>query len=123
MINDAGRKVGYLNLRTFITPAEGTLRTAFASFKAAGVSDVIVDLRYNGGGLLSTAQVLANLLGGNRSTSDVIDYQTFRPEKSANNTVANFAPEASSVAPAHIAFIGAGGTASSFYLVMNAFTP
>ncbi len=123
VITDAGRKVGYINLRTFITPAEGTLRTAFASFKSAGVSDVIIDLRYNGGGLLSTAQVLANLLGGNRSTTDVIDYQTFRPEKFANNVTANFAPEASSVAPAHIAFIGAGGTASASELVINAFTP
>lgn len=123
VINDAGRKVGYLNLRTFITPAEATLRTAFASFKSAGVTDVIVDLRYNGGGLLSTAQVLSNLLGGNRSTSDVIDYQTFRPEKAANNVTANFAPEASSVAPTHIAFIGTGGTASASELVINAFTP
>ncbi len=123
IINDGGKQVGYVNLRTFITPAEDALRTAFAKFKAAGVTDVIVDLRYNGGGLISTARVLANLLGGNRSTSDVIDYQTFRPEKAANNTVGRFAPEASSVAPTHIAFIGTGGTASASEIVINAFTP
>ncbi|RZF63295.1 peptidase S41 [Sphingomonas populi] len=123
VINDAGHKVGYVNLRTFITSAENQLRTAFATFRAQGITEVIVDLRYNGGGLVSTAQVLGNLLGGNRSTADVFAYQTFRPEKSVENETMLFAPQPESVSPTKIAFIGTGGTASASELVINAFPP
>ncbi|WP_083224545.1 S41 family peptidase [Sphingomonas panacis] len=123
IITDAGHKVGYVNLRTFITSAEDQLRTAFANFRAQGITEVIVDLRYNGGGLVSTAQVLGNLLGGNRSTADVFAYQTFRPEKSVENETMLFAPQPQSVSPTRIAFIGTGGTASASELVINAFPP
>jgi len=123
VIVDGGRKVGYVNLRTFITPAEQSLRDAFANFRAQGVTDVIVDLRYNGGGLLSTAQVLGNLLGGARSRSDVFAYQTFRPEKASRNETDLFAPVSQSLSPTRIAFIGTGGTASASELVINAFVP
>ena len=123
VINDAGHKVGYVNLRTFITTADDALRSAFANFRTQGITEVIVDLRYNGGGLLSTAQVLGNLLGGNRSTSDVFAYQTFRPEKSSENETQTFAPQPQSVSPTKIAFIGMGGTASASELVINAFPP
>ena len=123
IINDGGRQVGYLNLRTFISTADPALRSAFASFRAAGVTNVIIDMRYNGGGLVSIAELMSNLLGANRSTSDVIDYTTFRPEKSANNVTALFAPQPQSIAPTKIAFIGTGGTASASELVIAAQIP
>ena len=56
IIDDGGRKVGYVNLRTFVVTADQQLRDAFANFKAQGVTEVIVDLRYNGGGLVSVAE-------------------------------------------------------------------
>ena len=123
ILNDGGRQVGYLNLRTFISTADPALRSAFASFRAAGVTNVIIDMRYNGGGLVSIAELMSNLLGANRSTTDVIDYTTFRPEKSANNVTALFAPQPQSIAPTRIAFIGTGGTASASELVIAAQIP
>jgi len=123
IINDGAARVGYLNLRTFISTADPALRTAFASFRAAGITNVIVDLRYNGGGLVSTGELLTNLLGANRSTSDVLTFTTFRPERAANNATSFFAPQAQSVAPTRIAFIGTGGTASASELVIAAQIP
>jgi carboxyl-terminal processing protease len=123
VIDDGGRKVGYVNLRTFINTADPALRTAFANFRAQGITNIIVDLRYNGGGLVSIAELMGDLLGGNRSTSEVFDYVTFRPEKSSENSTRNFAPQPQSVSPTRIAFIGSGGTASASELVINAFTP
>ena len=123
ILDDAGKKVGYVNLRTFISTADAGLRNAFAQLKAAGVTEVIVDLRYNGGGLVSVADTFSRLLGGNRSTSDVLSYTTFRPEKSAENSTAYFAPQPQSIAPTKIAFIGTGGTASASELVINAMIP
>lgn len=123
ILDDGGRKVGYVNLRTFIDTADPALRQVFAGFRSSGIDNVIVDLRYNGGGLVSISELLGDLLGGNRSRSDVFDYQTFRPEKAANNTQHNFTPQAQSVSATRIAFIGTGGTASASELAINAFTP
>lgn len=124
IIDDGGERIGYVNLRTFIDPANDGLRSAFASFKAAGVTKVIVDLRYNGGGLVNVAELFTNLLGGNRSTSDVQAYITFRPSLAAtNNDVTNFTPQPQSVATTKVAFIGSGGTASASEYVINAMVP
>jgi len=123
ILDDGGRKVGYVNLRTFIDTADPALRTAFAQFKAAGVTQLIVDLRYNGGGLVSIAQLMGDLMGANRAATDVFDYMVFRPEKSAENDTRYFQPRTESIAPSRIAFIGTGGTASASELVMNAFIP
>ncbi|HEX2762687.1 MAG TPA: S41 family peptidase [Allosphingosinicella sp.] len=123
IIDDGGKRYGYVNLRTFITSADPALRSAFAGFKAQGVNDVIVDFRYNGGGLVSIAELMGDLLGGKRSTADVFSYTTFRPEKSANNDTRLFQPKAESVAPTRLAFIGTTGTASASELVINAFIP
>jgi hypothetical protein len=123
IIDDAGRKVAYLNLRTFISSADGELRTAFANFRAQGITDFIIDFRYNGGGLVSTANLMNNLLGGARSATEVSSFTTFRTSKSAENNTARFAPQPQSVRPVKIAFIGRGGTASASELVMNSFVP
>lgn len=124
VIDDGGRKVGYVNLRTFIYAADTGLRQAFASFRAQGVTDVIVDLRYNGGGLLSVAETLGNLLGGNRRPSDLMYQLAYRPEKAATENVSRyFTAQADSVSPRRVAFIGFEGTASASELVMNALVP
>ncbi|MFC3581586.1 S41 family peptidase [Sphingomonas hylomeconis] len=123
VIEDNGKKIGYIKVRTFISTADPQLRSAFATFRAQGITDIVVDFRYNGGGLLSIAELMGNLLGGNRSTSDVFDYVTFRPEKSSNNTTARFAPQPQSVNATRIAFIGMAGTASASELVIAGMVP
>lgn len=123
IVDDGGSKAGYVNLRTFISTADPALRQAFAAFRAAGVANLIVDMRDNGGGLVSIADLMTNLLGANRSTSDVIDHTTFRLEKSANNGTACFTPQPESIAPTKVTFIGTGGTASASELVIAAYIP
>lgn len=123
IIDDGGRKVGYVNLRTFITTANDQLRSAFAAFRAAGITEVIVDVRYNGGGLVSTAELFSDLLGGGRSSNEVQAYTSFRASKASNNETRNFQPQAQSITPTRVAFIGTGGTASASEYVINAFVP
>lgn len=124
ILTDGGKKVGYLNLRTFIVAnADQQLRQVFADFKAQGVTEVIVDLRYNGGGLVSLAELLTNLLGANRSSSDVLSRTQFNSRLSSNNRTAFFAPQTQSIAPTKIAFIGTSASASASELVMNALIP
>ncbi len=124
IIDDGGRRVGYVNLRTFIGTADAALRNAFAQFRAEGITEIIVDFRYNGGGLVRIADLMGDLLGGNRAASDVFSYTAFRPEKAAQyDETRNFQTVPQSVSPTRIAFIGTGGTASASELVINSFIP
>ena len=123
VITEGGHSYGYINLRTFIDPAGPDLRAAFLNFRNQGITDVIIDFRYNGGGLVSIAELIGDLLGRNRSTSDVLDFTTFRASKSSYNETRYFAPQPQSIAPTRIAFIGTGGTASASELTINSQIP
>lgn len=123
IISESGKQYGYVNLRTFISTADPALRAAFAQFRAAGVTDIIVDLRYNGGGLVSIADLMGDLMGANRNATDTFEYAMYRSEKQTNNTVHYFKSQAQSIAPTRVAFIGSGGTASASELVINAMRP
>lgn len=123
VIDDGGRKVGYLNLRTFISTAITPLRNAFADFKAQGITEIIIDLRYNGGGAVSIADLVNDLLAADKSAATVANYMTFRPSKSSENETTYFTPQPQSIAPTRVAFIGTSGSASASELVMNTFIP
>ncbi|WP_347303227.1 S41 family peptidase [Croceibacterium sp. TMG7-5b_MA50] len=122
VLGTGAARTGYINLRTFIDTAEPDLAAAFARFRAEGISRVIIDLRYNGGGLIRTAQALGNLLAADRG-GQLFGEITYRPSKAAQNERFNFQPPAQAIAPTRIAFIGTESTASASELVINAFTP
>ena len=122
VLNDGGRLVGYLNLRNFITTADPNLRAAFAQFRAQGVTELIVDLRYNGGGLISIAELFGDLMGAGR-TGQIFDYITFRDSKSSENESYAFRAQPEAIQPTRVAFIGTGGTASASEMVINGMVP
>jgi C-terminal processing protease CtpA/Prc len=123
VINNGGQRVGYINMRTFISTADNQLRTAFADFRAQGITNFVIDFRYNGGGLVSTAEIMGDLLGGNRSSSDVFSVTRFRASKASNNETRRFTAQPQSVSPVKIAFISTNATASASELVMASFVP
>ncbi len=116
--------IGYLNFRSFIVPAQARLEAAFQAFKAEQVTDVVIDLRYNGGGLLSVAEQLANLLSSSRG-GEAMYQLTFNsnPNPSARNATRWFANADNAVNGVRIAFITTGGSASASELVINALQP
>ena len=125
--------VGYLHLRQFIdaalTPEDGfsSLTDATALFKEASVTDLIIDLRYNGGGLLSVADTMMDLLAGltaNGDPSFKIQVNDQHPE--FNDDQDNWGlfdelPETFS--PIRIAFITSRSTASASELIINGLDP
>ena len=121
--NGGDQRVGYINMRTFISTAENQLRTAFSDFRTQGITNFVIDFRYNGGGLVSTAEVMGDLLGGNRFSSDIFSVTRYRASKSSRNETRRFAPQTQSVSPVKIAFISTNATASASELVAAAFVP
>lgn len=59
-----GITVGYLMYNSFTADYDEHLNTAFADLKASGVTELVLDLRYNGGGSVATAVGLAGMITG-----------------------------------------------------------
>lgn len=123
ILDNGGTKVGYINLRTFIGSADQQLRNAFAQFQTEGVTELVIDLRYNGGGLVRIAELFADLLGGGQVSSDLQGVTRYRPSKSSNNVTRNFRQQSQSITPTKIAFVTTGSSASASELVINAMIP
>jgi hypothetical protein len=123
ILNDGTEDVGYINLRTFIVRDAGPqLIAAFGQLQAAGIDKVILDFRYNGGGLVSVAELMGDLMGGGR-TGQVFSNTVFSPARSQFNSTRNFISEANALGITKLAVIGTSGTASASELVTNSFIP
>lgn len=59
-----GSKIGYLMYTSFTSNYDPQLNEAFGELKAAGVQHLVLDLRYNGGGSVNTAALLASMITG-----------------------------------------------------------
>jgi hypothetical protein len=123
VLADGPTRVGYVNLRTFIQTADPALRQAFARFRADGITRVILDFRYNGGGLVSGAELLGDLMAENRLASDVFSFTVYRPSKAGLDSTRRFVRQPQSIGPTRLAVISTGETASASELVANAMTP
>jgi hypothetical protein len=64
-----GTTVGYMLFNDHLATAEPALITAIASLQSAGVTDLVLDIRYNGGGYLAIASELAYMIAGPSATA------------------------------------------------------
>jgi carboxyl-terminal processing protease len=71
-----GKKIGYMAYARFSqltngdsdNPTDDNLDPVFSRFAAAGVTDLIIDLRYNGGGYVNAAEYLVDLIAPSTAT-------------------------------------------------------
>ena len=59
-----GQKIGYLMYNAFTRDFDSQLNGVFAQFKADAITDLVIDLRYNGGGSVETAIDLSSMITG-----------------------------------------------------------
>lgn len=63
-INVSGTIIGYLMYNGFTSSFDNSLNDAFSQFSADGVTELVIDLRYNGGGSVQTAAYLGSMVTG-----------------------------------------------------------
>ncbi len=63
-------QVGYILFNSHIAPAEAALFNAISDLQQAGVDELVLDLRYNGGGSLAIASQLAYMIAGPDATNN-----------------------------------------------------
>ena len=62
--NIGGRTIGYLMYNGFYSDYNNALNNAFGELAAQNVNELVLDLRYNGGGSVTTATYLASMITG-----------------------------------------------------------
>lgn len=80
--------VGYIQFNDHLAGAEKGLYDAINTLKAANITDLVIDMRYNGGGYLDIASELAYMVAGNASTAGMtFDKTTFNDKYPNTNPV------------------------------------
>lgn len=87
----AGKKIGYLFYTGFINDLNESLHQAFSEFKTAGVSDLVLDLRYNPGGGILASTYLASMIAPesavrNKEVFTILNYNDYINQLYADNS-------------------------------------
>ncbi len=127
-----GTQVGYLMYRSFNRNFNTELNDVFGQFVADGVTELVLDMRYNGGGSVNTSRLLASMIYG-RNTNDLYLRQRWNSKLQSQFSDAQlndfFANEVSNGVPintlnlSRVYVLGTGRTASASELVMNGLDP
>lgn len=83
-----GTHLGYMLFTDQLATAEGALVNAVTTLQAAGITDLVIDIRYNGGGFLDIASELAYMVAGpGPTTGQTFELQTFNSKHPTTNPV------------------------------------
>ncbi len=114
---------GQLVFESFISPSANELAEAFSFFYANNVKYLIVDLRYNSGGYLSIAQLLASYIAGNRFQETVFASLKYNNKRETANSTYSFINTSFPVTFEKLVFITTRSTASASEAVINGLLP
>jgi carboxyl-terminal processing protease len=97
IIERGDKKIGYLALNSFfVASAEQQLISAMDDFKNNQINDLILDLRYNGGGYISMSADLGTMIAGNASLGSVFTEIALNDKLSNENITFRFSSTSSS---------------------------
>lgn len=129
-----GHKIGYLVYSSFDAAYDDELFNVFKEFKSKGITDLILDLRYNGGGHVISANLIASCVAGASSQGKIFaqyryneermkrDFNNKRPEeKFAYSNYDNLGTslDAGGLGLSRLYCLVTGNTASASELVIN----
>jgi len=123
IINVGDKKVGYLMFNSFIEPAKGELSELFTQFKSEGIDELIVDLRYNGGGQLGVSKYLSSLIGGTKTSGQIFETLVYNDKHHELDRSYKFENYNNSLNIDHVYFITTYSTASASESVINSLVP
>ncbi|MDQ2762860.1 MAG: S41 family peptidase [Pseudomonadota bacterium] len=103
------QKVGYMLFNDHIATSEPALVNAVTSLKNKGITDLVLDIRYNGGGYLDIASELAYMIAGPNVTTSANPPAFFEREMYNDRNPFNLTP-AQATTPFHATTQGFSGT-------------
>ena len=130
-ITSGDKKIGYLMYNSFTSSFDTKLNDAFSTLKADGITDLIIDLRYNGGGSVRTAVYLSSMITG-QFNKQLFATGRWNSKQQARNSTYNFTNKINnegvkeainSLNLTKVYFITTNNSASASELVINSLKP
>ncbi len=120
--------LGYLMYNGFNSNFDNALNNAFAQFQSAGVQELVIDLRYNGGGNIQTAVHLASMITGqfNGQVFSKLFYNNNQQDQNRNYEFTNSLSDNTSINSLNLSrvyVLTSSSSASASELIINSLRP
>ncbi|MDP4282941.1 MAG: S41 family peptidase [Bacteroidota bacterium] len=123
--NEGSKTIGYMVFNSFLgdtTSIFNNFARVMNYFSAQNVTDLVIDLRYNGGGYVAVQEKLADYLAPTSANGSLMMTETFNDKHQNYNTSLHF-NKIGPLNPNHILFIVSQSTASASELLINNLKP
>lgn len=121
--NSNGEKIGYLLYLHFNSNYTSDLSAAFTAFRDNGVKELVIDLRYNGGGQTSAARYIASAVAGSSLAYEILYYYIHNTRYSSWNRAVALTAPSYDLAVDKVVFLVSDKTASSSELLITGLQP
>ncbi|MBA2249942.1 MAG: hypothetical protein H0W12_07085 [Chitinophagaceae bacterium] len=121
----SSKKIGYMVFNSFLgdtTEISNEFQRVFSNFANQNVNDMVIDLRYNGGGYVSVQEKLADYLVAASANGGLMMKEQYNDKHSAYNVSTNFR-KLGSLNLSRVFFIVSSSTASASELLINNLKP
>lgn len=124
IIDNGTNKIGYLVFNNFLNTSPAEFAPIFARFKTAGVDQLILDLRYNGGGSVAVGRELASYIKSSAiANSEIYTELRYNDRHPQYNLAFYFLPKANSLELAEVAIISSEQTCSASEQLISGLAP
>ena len=123
VITEDSVDVGYLNFYQFIAKSSAELAQAFSTLKSEDITELVLDLRFNGGGRISVANELSSYIVGANHDDEVFATYAFNDKYNGDNLSQNFQQLANSLTLNRVFVLQSDNTCSASELVINSLRP
>ncbi len=122
--DESGKKIGHFIYNQFTSSSIEEIDEAFNEFKKNNISELIIDLRYNGGGSLNTASILLDKIAGYNNNNKLQFYLNYNDKMQSSNQSYYFDKDENSLSSLkRIFFLTTDSTASASETVINSLRP
>ena len=118
-----GTVTAHMVFQEFTQPSIEEFTEVFDYFSTSGVTEMILDLRYNPGGITSVATLLASLITGENTAGEVFTKYIYNDKKSDESSSAIFEEQSNSLNLNRVIILTTGGTASASEALINGLEP
>jgi carboxyl-terminal processing protease len=128
VIEEGGKKIGHWVYQSFratqgLTPTRSQeVEDSFSFFESEGINELIIDLRYNGGGSVAVTEQILNYLVPSSAARSVMYTNKHNQSKTSNNRTVNFNKKGG-IDLDRVIFITSRSSASASELLINCLSP